>query len=361
LNTNNNIKYYKISSYITLYNLHLISNLFYINKIKLYNKFILFSYIPLYKQILINTILYNYLKYNWYINLYNNLFLNKFIILNNIYFYFSNIFKNIEYLNDIIFSLNIINDLFEIKQNKITSYYISKDDILNISIYYKKYDYTIGLFEINLKYINFFLKIYLYKTISDNQINYILNNSFEIIYAGQVLSTGTFNINKIIKYLYYNNLNYFNYYISSYNSLIYIYMILTESLLIQYNLQGIKLNKSNFEIIIKKMISFVQIFESGHTTLLKGDIINLQIINLINRSYIKNGMFFAKFTPIILGLIKLTLLNTGFLTSASFQNTIKILINAALNKYYDWLIDLKSNIINSIIIPISSGWFEKFR
>lgn len=66
-------------------------------------------------------------------------------------------------------------------------------------------------------------------------------------------------------------------------------------------------------------------------------------------------MLFAKFIPIILNLIKLTLLNTGFLTSASFQNTIKILINTALNKYYDWLIDLKSNIINSIIIPLSSG------
>lgn len=59
----------------------------------------------------------------------------------------------------------------------------------------------IGQFEINLKYINFFLKIYLYKTISDNKINYILNNPFKIIYAGQILSNITFNINKIIKYI----------------------------------------------------------------------------------------------------------------------------------------------------------------
>jgi DNA-directed RNA polymerase subunit beta' len=119
-----------------------------------------------------------------------------------------------------------------------------------------------------------------------------------------------------------------------------------------YISQNINISNKHVEIVIKQMTSKVMIKKGGGSNFIKGEIIELNKIERINKKLIKK----ATYTPIIIGITKLTKLNTSFLTAACFQETNKILTNAAIEGKIDWLYGLKENIIMGNIIPSGTGY-----
>jgi DNA-directed RNA polymerase subunit beta' len=118
----------------------------------------------------------------------------------------------------------------------------------------------------------------------------------------------------------------------------------------------VNINDKHFEIIFRKMLSKVQITESGDTELLPGDLVNRLALEDINRQVVEAGGQPAKGWPTLLGITKAALNTESFLSAASFQHTIKILSHAALEGKEDTLTGLKENVILGKLIPAGTGY-----
>jgi DNA-directed RNA polymerase subunit beta' len=123
-----------------------------------------------------------------------------------------------------------------------------------------------------------------------------------------------------------------------------------------YRAQGVNIADKHFEIIIRKMLSKVQITSGGSTELLPGELIDrLQLID-INARVIEAGGEPAKAVPILLGISKAALNTDSFLSASSFQHTIKVLAGAAIEGKIDRLYGLKENVIIGKLIPAGTGF-----
>jgi|TARA_B110000483_G_scaffold37130_1_gene45645 DNA-directed RNA polymerase beta' subunit len=118
-----------------------------------------------------------------------------------------------------------------------------------------------------------------------------------------------------------------------------------------YNSQGISISDKHIEIIVKQMTSKALIGEGGDTSLLSGELIEIHKIEKINLGVnIK-----AEYEPVLLSITKASLNTESFISSASFQETTKVLVQAALEGKTDWLQSLKENVILGRIIPAGTG------
>ena len=125
-----------------------------------------------------------------------------------------------------------------------------------------------------------------------------------------------------------------------------------------YSSQGQKLNDKHIEIIIKQMFSRVQVADSGETELLPGEIVEKAQF-IAENSRAKKGKYKpATADELFLGITKVSLSTTSFLSAASFQETARVLINAAITGKKDTLEGLKENVIIGRLIPAGTG-FEK--
>lgn len=173
------------------------------------------------------------------------------------------------------------------------------------------------------------------------------------------------NINLILESLYYDLLNYITQSSAAQYSITYIYHILLNSVINLYYEQNIKLNNFYFNIFVKKMCNFIKIINSHHSVsnIKTGDIIAFPLINLIYNSYtemgIKEKQLFL-YCPLIVGLKDLNKVSSGFLTNASYQNTLRVLMQAALTNSFEWITNLKSSVITGTMSPSGFGWLEKF-
>jgi DNA-directed RNA polymerase subunit beta' len=122
-----------------------------------------------------------------------------------------------------------------------------------------------------------------------------------------------------------------------------------------YTSQGQKLNNKHIEIIIRQMFSRVRIDEPGDTDLLPGEIIEKATFLDANDSLAK-GQKLAASEPLFLGITKISLSTDSWLSSASFQETAKVLINAAVTGKIDRLEGLKENVIIGRLIPSGTGY-----
>ena len=138
-------------------------------------------------------------------------------------------------------------------------------------------------------------------------------------------------------------------------SLFFAMNLIIESLLNQYLIQGISLPSIHFELMAKKMTSCVKILTPGDLNLTIGNILPLTLIETLNLAAKFSGFRMCTYTPIILGITKSTIATSGLLSSISFQETLKLLGNAALHQSTDWLTDLKSKIIATDLIPSGTG------
>ncbi|WOX79390.1 DNA-directed RNA polymerase subunit beta' [Candidatus Shikimatogenerans bostrichidophilus] len=272
---------------------------------------------------------------------------------------------------DITGGLPKLSELFEAR-NPINKAIISEIDGIVSNIIYKKN----------------YVKIYITNNFNKNKIYTIKNNKKiivqknDIIKHGDKLTEGKISLNDILNI---NGINYIqNYLINNLQNI--------------YKSQGVQINNKHFEIIINQMLKKVIITDSGDTNLIKGNIINKEEFFKINKKikkfvkitksnykkyYIgkitnKNKIFLyneylnfykkkliktkpilpAIGKPILLGITKSSLHTKSFISAASFQETTKILSEAAISAKTDYLKGLKENIIIGKKIPAGTGFYK---
>lgn len=119
--------------------------------------------------------------------------------------------------------------------------------------------------------------------------------------------------------------------------------------------QGQIISDKHLEIIIKQMFNKVIIEDSGDTSFVTGDIVNKNVLNEENVELIKNNKKPAKYSQLLLGITKASLSTNSFLSAASFQDTNRVLISAAISGKVDKLFGLKENVILGRKIPVGTG------
>jgi DNA-directed RNA polymerase subunit beta' len=123
-----------------------------------------------------------------------------------------------------------------------------------------------------------------------------------------------------------------------------------------YRSQGQNINDKHFEVIIRKMMSKVQVTRPGDTTYLPGDLVDRLELKRNNEQLLAEGKRPAKFIEILLGITKASLSTDSFLSASSFQHTIKVLAGAAIASTEDPLFGLKENVIIGKLIPAGTGF-----
>jgi DNA-directed RNA polymerase subunit beta' len=123
-----------------------------------------------------------------------------------------------------------------------------------------------------------------------------------------------------------------------------------------YRSQGVNIADKHFEIVIRKMLSRVQITKSGDSELLPGELCDRLMLIHMNAEMIANGGEPAAGVPILLGVTKAALTTDSFLSAASFQHTIRVLAGAAIEGKIDRLYGLKENVIIGKLIPAGRGF-----
>jgi DNA-directed RNA polymerase subunit beta' len=121
-----------------------------------------------------------------------------------------------------------------------------------------------------------------------------------------------------------------------------------------YRLQGVKINDKHIETIVRQMLQKVEIIESGDTTLLVGEQVDREEMDEIN-SKLQPGFAPAAGKPVLLGITKASLQTRSFISAASFQETTRVLTEAAVQGKKDTLVGLKENVIVGRLIPAGTG------
>jgi DNA-directed RNA polymerase subunit beta' len=121
-----------------------------------------------------------------------------------------------------------------------------------------------------------------------------------------------------------------------------------------YRLQGVKINDKHIEVIVRQMLQKVEITDGGDTTLLPGEQLDYEEMHEINTALPK-GKKPASGNPVLLGITKASLQTRSFISAASFQETTRVLTQAAVEGKKDTLIGLKENVIVGRLIPAGTG------
>jgi DNA-directed RNA polymerase subunit beta' len=122
-----------------------------------------------------------------------------------------------------------------------------------------------------------------------------------------------------------------------------------------YRLQGVDINDKHVEIIIKQMLGKMKVDEVGDTKLLEGSVISVREFNAENKRIAEEGGEIATGTRSLLGITKASLATESFLSAASFQETTRVLTDAAINGKEDRLVGLKENVLIGKLIPAGTG------
>ena len=122
-----------------------------------------------------------------------------------------------------------------------------------------------------------------------------------------------------------------------------------------YSSQGVDINDKHVEVMAKRMISKIKIVNSGDTYFLPGTMVNINDFTEINKNLILEGKVPATGRPVLLGITKASLETDSFLSAASFQETTRILTDAAIHGKVDHLNGLKENVIIGKLIPAGTG------
>ena len=122
-----------------------------------------------------------------------------------------------------------------------------------------------------------------------------------------------------------------------------------------YRWQGVDISDKHVEIIARRMISKIRIVDAGDTLFLPGSLVNFREFTDGNKEIIIKGKRPATGRPILLGITKASLETDSFLSAASFQETTRILTDAAIRGKVDTLQGLKENVIIGKLIPAGTG------
>jgi len=122
-----------------------------------------------------------------------------------------------------------------------------------------------------------------------------------------------------------------------------------------YRLQGVRINDKHIEVIVRQMLKRVRITDCGDTNYLPGDCIEKYKVMKENQRIMAEGGKPATYEPLLLGITKAALSTDSFISAASFQETTKVLTEAAVSGRIDYLRGLKENVIMGRLIPAGSG------
>jgi DNA-directed RNA polymerase subunit beta' len=122
-----------------------------------------------------------------------------------------------------------------------------------------------------------------------------------------------------------------------------------------YRSQGVDINDKHIEVIVRSMLRKVKIVEGGDTVMLPGQLIEAAQFHEANERMKAGGKELATANPVLLGVTKASLATESFLSAASFQETTRVLTDAAIKGKYDPLLGLKENVIIGKLIPAGTG------
>ncbi|CAJ59738.1 MULTISPECIES: DNA-directed RNA polymerase subunit beta' [Frankia] len=122
-----------------------------------------------------------------------------------------------------------------------------------------------------------------------------------------------------------------------------------------YRSQGVSIHDKHIEIIIRQMLKRVNVLESGETNLLPGELCERARFESENRRVVESGGQPASARPVLMGITKASLATESWLSAASFQETTRVLTDAAINARSDSLVGLKENVIIGKLIPAGTG------
>ena len=163
--------------------------------------------------------------------------------------------------------------------------------------------------------------------------------SNDTVEAGDRLTTGSLNLQDLLKY---KGVEATERYIMN-------------DVLNVYAAQGHEISPKHLEILVRQMFSRVQVNDPGDSSFVSGDITSRAAVMSENKELEAEGKEPATFTNLLLGITKVSIFSDSFLSAASFQDTTRVLINAAINGRVDHLRGLKENVIIGRKIPVGTG------
>ncbi|HEX6980551.1 MAG TPA: DNA-directed RNA polymerase subunit beta', partial [Alphaproteobacteria bacterium] len=120
-------------------------------------------------------------------------------------------------------------------------------------------------------------------------------------------------------------------------------------------LQGVKINDKHIEVIVRQMLQKVEIVDPGETTYLVGEQVDREEFEEVNAKAAKESLRPAVARPVLQGITKASLQTRSFISAASFQETTRVLTEAAVQGKIDNLLGLKENVIVGRLIPAGTG------
>lgn len=126
-----------------------------------------------------------------------------------------------------------------------------------------------------------------------------------------------------------------------------------------YGAQGQSINDKHVEVIIKQLFSKVFVYDAGDSSLIPGAHMNYETVVSINDELIAQNKKPAVFKRLVLGLTSIAKETDSWLSSASFQETIRVMVDASLRGAIDPLADLKSNVIIGRLLPIGQEYRDR--
>ena len=127
-----------------------------------------------------------------------------------------------------------------------------------------------------------------------------------------------------------------------------------------YRSQGVSIHDKHIEIIVRQMLKRVKVLESGDTDLLPGELVERPKFEEVNRAVVDAGGTSAAGRPQLMGITKASLATESWLSAASFQETTRVLTDAAIHARSDSLVGLKENVIIGKLIPAGTG-MQRYR
>jgi len=162
----------------------------------------------------------------------------------------------------------------------------------------------------------------------------------DLIGKGSKLSEGNIDLRKLYKTMGWES----------------VYRYIVKEIQEIYATQGEAINDKHIEVIVRQMFSRVLVESSGDSTMIEGDIMERDEFNEVNREVEASGKEMAVAEKLLLGITKVALSTESFLSAASFQETARVLINAAVAGKEDKLRGLKENVIIGKLIPAGTGY-----
>nr|YP_009131305.1 plastid-encoded DNA-directed RNA polymerase subunit beta'' [Trachydiscus minutus]AIB04103.1 plastid-encoded DNA-directed RNA polymerase subunit beta'' [Trachydiscus minutus] len=194
--------------------------------------------------------------------------------------------------------------------------------------------------------------IYHYLNLNPNYLDVPL---YEFINLGERLEKGKIDPHELLEI-------YFDFYCfrdahhkACLRSLYRIASIFLHSIQSVYKGQGINIADRQLEVILRQMTRMGIIFNPGDTPLLDGEFLEMTSLDMLNSMLASKNKRQVYYRPTIIGLTKVALHSEGFLSASSFQETTRVLTQAAIEGKRDWLRGLKENVITGHLIPVGSG------